>query len=106
MKASPIYIANTSSMQYRQGPVARTWTRQLRRAVRSFAPPAGPFWLRHVHLWVATPAGLFGNFATGFVGTAYFGPRFFVGWLMLGLFVPAATLYHYLEAEAKKKAQD
>lgn len=103
MKAAPIYIADTSSMQYRPGPVARTWARQFRRAIRGFAPPEGPFWLRQVHLWIATPAGLFGNFALAFVGTAYVGPRFFLIWLMVGLFVPAAILYHHLEAKAKEE---
>ena len=104
MKASPIYVADTSSMQYRPGPVARTWARQLRRAFRSFAPPAGPFWLRQLHLWIATPAGLFGNFALGFVGTAYYGPRFFMIWLMAGLFAPAALMYHRLEQADKDRS--
>jgi hypothetical protein len=94
MKTNVIYVADTSSMIYRPGPLVRTWKRQFKAAFRALALPDGPPWFRLVGWWVATPSGLFANFFTWFVGIHLWGPPFFVGWLFFSLFIPAAIVYH------------
>ena len=93
MKTNVVYIADTSAMLYRPGPVARTWKRQFKAACRALAPPDGPLWFRLTWWWVATPAGLFANFFTWFAGTGLLGPRFFMAWLLFSLFIPSAVIY-------------
>lgn len=104
MKTNVIYIADTSAMEYRPGPVIRTWKRQFKAALRALAPPEGPRWFRLVSWWVATPSGLFANFFTWFVGIHAWGPLFFVGWLFFSLFIPCAVVYRRnLKAESPKR---
>lgn len=93
MKTNAIYIADTSAMAYRPGPVWRTWRRQFRAAMRALAPPAGPAWYRLVYWWIATPSGLFANFFVWFAGSNAFGAPFFVLWLLLSVFIPSALVY-------------
>ncbi len=106
MKTNTIYIADTSAMQYRPGPLARTWKRQFRAAMHLLSPPKGPWWYRAVFSWVATPLGLFANFFCWFVGIYWWGPAFFVGWLAGALFVPSAIVYHRTAQEALKAEQE
>ena len=94
MKTNAIYVADTSAMEYKPGPLVRTWRRQFHAALRLLAPPPGPLWYRAVYWWVASPMGLFCNFFLWFVGFYFLGPRFFVSWLMMGLFMPSAIVYH------------
>lgn len=93
MKTNVIYVADTSSMTYRPGPLARTWRRQFRAALRALTPPAGPWWFRPIAWWIATPSGLFANFFAWFVGIHWWGPPFFVGWMFFSVFIPAAIMY-------------
>ena len=94
MKTHVVYIADTSSMVYHPGPIARTWKRQFKAAFRALAPSAGPWWYRLTFWWVATPAGLFANFFTWFAGIHFWGIPFFMGWLFFSLFLPCAVVYH------------
>ena len=105
MKTNTIYIADTSAMEYRPGPLARTWKRQFRAALRALSAPEGPWWYRFIHAWVATPLGLFANFFCWFVGIYLWGPLFFVGWLAVALFLPSAIIYHRTAQEALKVEQ-
>jgi len=106
VKTNAIYIADTSAMTYKTGPLARTWRRQLRAAFRLLAVPDGPPWYRLIYWWVATPLGLFANFFLWFVGIHLWGPFFFVGWLAVSLFTPSAAVYYRKAQEAAKKAEE
>lgn len=102
MKTNVIYIADTRAMEHRPGPLARTWKRQLKAAMRALAPPEGPRWFRLAWWWVATPSGLFANFFTWFVGIHLWGAPFFMGWLLVSLFIPSAIIYR----KTLKKEED
>ncbi len=106
MKTNAIYIADTSAMEYHPGPLARTWKRQFRAALRALNPPEGPWWYRPIHVWVATPLGLFANFFCWFVGIYWWGASFFVAWLAVALFLPSAIVYHRTAQEALKAEQE
>lgn len=103
MKTNAIYVADTSAMEYKPGPIARTWRRQLFAALRLLAIPTGPRWFRLIYWWVATPTGLFANFFIWFVGIHWWGPRFFIAWLALALFAPSAVIYY---RNTRKEAQE
>jgi len=103
MKTNVIYVADTSSMLYRPGPIVRTWKRQFKAACRALAPPDGPRWFRLTWWWVATPTGLFANFFLWFAGTGYWGPPFFLLWLLVSLFVPSAVIYRKTLPAPEKK---
>ena len=65
----------------------------VRAALRVFQVQDGPGWERLLRWWLATPQGLFANFASGFIGLAYLGPAFLPVWWVGLLFLPAAVLY-------------
>ena len=106
MKTNTIYIADTSAMEYKPGPIARTWRRQFYAALRLLAIPEGPAWLRFTYWWVATPSGLFANFFCWFAGVHFWGLRFFVAWQAVAMFAPSATIYYRNAKKAEQEAKE
>jgi len=79
--------------QWRNWFRTRVLTPKVRAALQSLELPERPLWRRVVQWWVATPSGLFANFFGWFAGLYYFGPVFFMPWMIFALGLPASIIY-------------